>query len=503
MPEPILKLAAVEKSFGTVRAVKPLDLEVSTGEVLGLVGENGAGKSTLIKILSGLHTPDKGTILWHGVDARFESPHHALQAGIATIHQELAYFPHLSVSENMLMGDAWPRHFWGGVNWRQLHERARQQLSRFDLEISPEISFRELSSAEKQEVAVARALSRQARLLILDEPTASLSEPEVERLFARLNRLRSDGKALIYVSHRLDEILKLTDRIAVLRDGELVANYATRDADIDRIVRDMVGRPLNQVYPHRRTKKSGTPMLELENVTRAGMFRDITFNVCAGEIVGLAGLVGAGRSEIGRAIYGLFPIDDGTMKLCGQRWTPSGAHDSLRLGLAYLPEERKRQGFVADHSVNDSISIGFSDLISRCGLISRAGESNRVQRAMAAYSIRATGPEQEIGMLSGGNQQKAMLARWLGREPQVIILDEPTRGVDVGAKAEIHSLIDRLADSGKAVLLISSDLPEVMGMSDRILVMHRGTISVELSAEAATQENVILAASGLYHAAVR
>jgi rhamnose transport system ATP-binding protein len=497
---PLLKLEGVAKSFGAVRALKPVTLELAAGEVVGLIGENGAGKSTLIKVLSGVQAPDAGAIFWEGARVSFCSPHDALAAGIATIHQELAYCGHLTVAENMLLGESWPRHRWGGVDRHRLGALAEEHLARFDLDIGAETVFGELSSAQKQEVAIAQALSRQARLLILDEPTASLSEPEVVRLFAHLQRLRREGVAMLYVSHRLDEILQLTDRVVVLRDGERVALYPTREADVNRMVRDMVGRPLDQVYPHTRPDRPGVALLELEGVTRAGMFEDITFQLRAGEIVGLAGLVGAGRSELGRAVYGLYPIHRGAMRLGGRAWRPRGPHESLAAGLVYLPEERKRQGLVLDHSVGDSISIGFSDLIARWGLIPPRAETGRVRQALADYDIVASGPRQAIGTLSGGNQQKALLARWLDRDPRVIVLDEPTRGVDVGAKAEIHALIDRLAAGGKAVLLISSDLPEVLGMSDRLLVMHRGRVSTELQGAAMTQENVILAASGLYRA---
>ncbi len=289
----------------------------------------------------------------------------------------------------------------------------------------------------------------------------------------------------------------------MLRDGELVATYRTSETDLSRIVRDMVGRSLDQIYPHTRPGQPGEPLLELKKVGRAGMFHDITCAVRAGEIVGLAGLVGAGRSELGRAIFGLYPNDHGTMRLRGQPWRPSGPHEALRASLVYLPEERKRQGLVMDHSVKDSISIGFSEMMSRWGLINGRTESDRVETAMQRYGIRARNVSQEVGTLSGGNQQKTLLARWLERSPSVIILDEPTRGVDVAAKAEIHSLIDRLAGQGKAVLMISSDLPEVLGMSDRVLVMHHGTIAAELQSGEMTQENVILAASGLYRSMIQ
>ncbi len=495
----LLQLRSVEKSFGGVKALQGVSLEIDAGEVLGLIGENGAGKSTLIKILSGVHRPDRGEIIWQGRATQFAAPRAAMEAGIATIHQELACFTHLSVAENMLLGEPWPRHFWGGVNWPRLHEETRNRLARFDLNIPTDRFFSQLSAAQKQEVAIARALSRQARLLILDEPTASLSEAEVERLFVHLNRLRQEGVAILYVSHRLDEILRLTDRVTVLRDGKGVAGYRTAETNVRQMVRDMVGRPLDQVFPHTRHGTLGAPLLELQNLSREGMFMGINLTVRAGEIVGLAGLVGAGRSELGRAIYGLYSRDAGSMRLCGSPWNPAGPHQSLQAGLVYLPEERKRQGLVLDHSVGDSISIGFSDLLSSRGLIRAKEEQARLRHAMNAYDVRATGLKQAVGTLSGGNQQKAMLARWLERDPRVIILDEPTRGVDVGAKAEIHALIDRLASQGKAILLISSDLPEALGMSDRVLVLYHGTISTELQGDEMTQENVILAASGLYH----
>ncbi|MBI4325279.1 MAG: sugar ABC transporter ATP-binding protein, partial [Chloroflexi bacterium] len=446
-----------------------------------------------------VHAPDGGAIHWLGKAVKFATPHDALAAGIATIHQELACFGCLSVAENLRLGERWPRSRWGGVDWPQLHAEARETLARFDLNIPTGRFFNELSSAQKQEVAIARALSQKARLLILDEPTASLSEPEVERLFAHLNRLRQAGVAIIYVSHRLDEILKLSDRVAVLRDGELVATYPTAATDVNRLVRDMVGRPLDQVYPHARSGLPGPVLLELRGVGRAAMFHDLSFSVRAGEIVGLAGLVGAGRSELARAIYGLYPIDRGKIRFCDNSWEARCPHQAVKAGLVYVPEERKRQGLVLDHSVGESISIGYSDLLTSWGLIRQDADHGRRQSALERYGIRATNAEQTVGTLSGGNQQKTLLARWLDRDPKVIILDEPTRGVDVGAKAEIHGMIDRLAGAGKAVLLISSDLPEVLGMSDRVLVMHSGTISTELSGATMTQENVILAASGLYH----
>lgn len=497
MPGSLLALQGVSKSFRGVPALKPLNLELRAGEILGLVGENGAGKSTLIKILSGVHQTDSGRISISGVPVEFRSPRQALDAGIATIHQELEYFGRLTVAENILFSETWPRTWWRGVDWRRLNATARRHLAEFEIAICPEQMFDELTAAEKQEVSIASALARDARLLILDEPTASLSEPEVKRLFVHLNRLRTRGIAIIYVSHRLDEIFAITDRVAVLRDGSLVADAPTRDVTPHQLVGTMVGRPLDQVYPRTRGSSTGEPMLTLNSLSRRGMFDEISFEVHAGEIVGLAGLVGAGRSELARAIYGMYFADSGTMTVQGRPWSPTSSHAALQRGLVYLPEERKRQGLVLDHSVAETLTIGLGDLLSRFGLISERHERSRVLEILRKYDVRAGNPDQPIGALSGGNQQKTLLARWLEREPSVIILDEPTRGVDVGSKAQIHAIIDRLARRRRAVLMISSDIPEVLGMSDRVLVMNRGRIVRELSGGSLTEHNLILAASGL------
>jgi ABC-type sugar transport system ATPase subunit len=498
MSDPLIQLAGLTKSFAGVTALRGVDLELMPGEILGLVGENGAGKSTLIKLLSGVQSPDGGVIRLGGQPVTLASPRDALTAGIAAVQQELECFPHLSVAENLLLGERWPRRMWGGVDWPALHAEAGRRLTQFGVAIETHRMLEELTAAEKQEVGIAGAVARRARLLILDEPTASLSEPEVRRLFSHLRRLRAQGVAILYVSHRLDEIFELTDRVAVLRDGALVAANRTSEIDAARLAFDMVGRPLDQVYPRARSGALGPPQLELAGVSRSGLFHDVTLAVRSGEIVGLAGLVGAGRSELARAIYGLYPVDVGTMLIGNKVWQPRQSRDALRSGVVYIPEERKRQGLVLDHALESAIGIGFSDQLTRWGMIRGGRERQRVREAISRYGIRATGPQQPVATLSGGNQQKALLARWLERDPRVVILDEPTRGVDVGAKAQIHALIDQLAAQGKAILYISSDLGEIVGMSDRILVMNRGTIETELHGPEMTAQNVILAASGLY-----
>ncbi|MEZ6046620.1 MAG: sugar ABC transporter ATP-binding protein [Planctomycetaceae bacterium] len=494
---PLLKLDHLTKSFGSFVALKPLSLSVERGKILGLVGENGAGKSTLIKLLSGLYQPDSGSILFQGNQVVFSSAGEALETGIATIHQELEYAAHLTVAENMLLGEAWPRTRWFTTDWKKLHQIARDRLVSFGIELPTDAQFESLSAVQKQEVAIANALARQAKLLILDEPSAALTEPEIKRLFGHLKRLRTEGVSIIYVSHRLDEIFELTDDVAILRDGSLIEHSPTSRFSAERMVSQMVGRDLEQVFPHRKDRLVGQPLLELENVSRHNMFTDVSFTLHAGEVVGLAGLVGAGRSELARAIYGLYPLDSGQMFYLRKPWKPGSAQHAVEAGLVYIPEERKRQALVLDHTLNDSISIGFANLISRYGFISLKQEREKVNSVLKTYDVRSSGPDQTIGQLSGGNQQKAILGRWFERNPEVIILDEPTRGIDIGAKAQIHSLIEDLADKGKAVLLISSDLPEVLSMSDRVLVMNRGRIETELTGDEKTEENVVLAASGL------
>jgi len=495
---PLLELRGVAKSFGGVPALRPLDLAVFPGEVVGLIGENGAGKSTLIKILSGLHQPDVGTLHWAGQFRRWANPREAQTNGIATIYQELACCERLTVAENLFLGEPWPRQPWGGTDWTALHAAARQRLSAFELDLDPKALMQTLSPAQRQEVAIARALGQNAQLLILDEPTASLSEREVKRLLRQLDRLRNSRVAIFYVSHRLEEILQITHRVVVLRDGALVAEYPTAEATIPRMVQDMVGRPpAARLTQGERAPTDGPPVFEARGLGKLGLFEDISFRIEAGEILGLGGLVGAGRSELARCLFGLYPPDVGGMRLRGQPWRPRSPAATVAAGIAYVPEERKRQGLVTAHSLGHNMSIAWLRRWARLGLVRRAEERQQVENAIARFGVRTRGPSQPIGTLSGGNQQKALLARWLELDPALVILDEPTRGVDIGAKAEIHRLIVERAGRGQAILLISSDLPELLALSHRVLVLHEGRLARELSGSDLTQENVLLAASGL------
>jgi rhamnose transport system ATP-binding protein len=493
----LLALQSISKGFGGTPALREVSLTIDSGETVGLIGENGAGKSTLIKILAGVHQPDAGEISWNEAARAFSGPMEALRTGIATIHQELAYFENLTVAENLMLGEKWPRHWWGGTDWTALNAEARRRLEACELKLDPGAMFHTLSPAQRQEVAIARSLAHEAKLLILDEPTASLTEPEVERLFAHLGRLRAAGVAILYVSHRLDEILKLTDRVVVLRDGAKVVEYSAAEATIPRMVREMVGRDL-AARPQRATveRLRGEVLFRAENITRKPLFRNITLTVHRGEIVGLAGLVGAGRSEVARAIYGLYAPEEGTMTLAGEAFAPTHPSEARARGVVYIPEERKRQGLVLDHSTASAVSMGFLKSISTFGVVASGKERRRVDDAVGRFGIKPVRPERPVGTLSGGNQQKALLARWLETDPQLVILDEPTRGVDVGAKAEIHRIIGELATQGKGIILISSDLPEVLGLSDRVVILHAGRIASEFDSEDATQEAILLAASG-------
>jgi len=494
---PLLELQNLSKSYGTVPALRSLSCTVWPGEVVGLVGENGAGKSTLIRLISGVIPPSAGQMLWSGKVVQFASPAAALASGIATIHQELNSCAHLSVAENMLLGEAWPRGRWRRVAWTSLMREASRRLLEFDLDIDPRRPMHQLTPAEQQEVAIAAALARDAQVLILDEPTASLTEMEARRLGARLRRLRDMGRSVIYVSHRLDEVMAVSDRILVLRDGRLTCDVPTPETSTPQVMEAMLGTiPARPQRTSQDRTSAGSPGFHMHRASCAGMFRDVSLHIGCGEIVGLGGLLGAGRSELARAIYGLYPLSSGRMELAGRPWSPGSPQQALAKGVVYLPEERKRQGLILEHSVLDSVGICIASRVSRWGWIQRAKERQIVQAVLKRYTVRVQSLGQPVGTLSGGNQQKLLLGRWLERDPQFVILDEPTRGVDVAAKSQMHSLIQELAARGKLVLLISSDLPELVSLSDRIVVLNRGTVVTTLSGPGKTEHAVLMAAAG-------
>jgi rhamnose transport system ATP-binding protein len=492
MSEPILKLDGISKSFPGVRALADISFDVRPGEVHALLGENGAGKSTLIKIMSGVYQPDTGTISLDGKPTTFGSPQEAQEAGIATIYQELLLFPELTVAENIFMGHA-PKNRFGAIDWGRMRERAHETLESLDIrDLDVRAVVGTLSVGNRQRVEIAKALSHNARILIMDEPTAALTERDVERLFGIVRLLRSRGVGVVYISHRLEEVFLLADRVTVLRDGEFVATKQVADTDRDDLIEMMVGRRIDQLFPKVETKR-GEVVLELENVFRSPMTKGVSLKLHTGEIVGIAGLVGSGRSELAEVIFGMTPAERGTIKVYGKPVridSPSVAKD---LGIAYVPEDRGRQGLVRPLPVFENVSLASLGRISRRTFIDRRAERELAEVSVKQLQIRASGIDQIVGDLSGGNQQKVGLSKWLATEPRIIIMDEPTRGIDVGAKTEIHRLMSELASRGMAVLMISSELPEVMGMSDRILVMRGGRIVAEVERAVATQAGIATA----------
>ncbi|RSN48677.1 MULTISPECIES: sugar ABC transporter ATP-binding protein [Actinomadura] len=489
----ILRVRGLRKTFPGVVALDGVDFALRPGEVHVLLGENGAGKSTLIKTLSGAHRPDEGAIEVDGRPVRIRSAQDAEDLGIATIYQEFNLVPELSVAENLFLGRP-PRRF-GLVDRRAMNAAARDLLARVGVAAEPTDRMAGLGIARSQMVEIAKALGQDARVLIMDEPTAVLTTGEVDRLFEIVARLRDEGVAVIFITHHLEEIPRIGDRVTVLRDGRSVAEVPA-DTPEDELVRLMVGRPIDAQYPRERTEP-GPALLEVRGLTRAGVFRDVSFEVRAGEVVGLAGLVGAGRTEVARAVFGADRPDAGEVRVDGRALPPGDVQAAMRAGLGLVPEDRKGQGLVLGADVQENLGLVTLGRASRGGVVDRAGQRRGAGEIAGRLNVRMSGLAQEVRTLSGGNQQKVVIGKWLLADAKVLILDEPTRGIDVGAKVEIYRLVNDLTASGHAVLMISSDLPEVLGMSDRILVMARGGIAGELPAGEATQDAVMaLAVSG-------
>jgi rhamnose transport system ATP-binding protein len=494
--QPLLQAREISKAFGGSRALSNVSLTLAAGEVHALLGENGAGKSTLGKILGGVYRPDTGGIWLEGRALTFASPADAMQHGIALLHQEPLIFPDLDIAENIFLG----RQPEGGIprriRWRALYDQARELLLRLGLRLDPRTPMRHLSVANQQMIEMARALLQQARIFILDEPTASLSPGEVADLFRIVRQLREEGAALVFIGHRLEEVFAISDRITVLRDGEYVGTTTPAETSPEEIVRMMVGRPLSTLYEH-ESSAPGEVRLRVEGLGRAGVFEDITFEARAGEIVGMAGLVGAGRTQIAEALFGIAPPDAGTVTLDGQPVAIRSPEQAIRLGLAYVPEDRQRHGLLLPLPIAQNITLPRLREFARAGWILRQREWETAQTYSQRLQVRGSrGVEQPVGELSGGNQQKVSLAKWLLTQPRLLILDEPTRGIDVGAKAEIYHLMGELAHQGMAILMISSELPEILAMSDRILVLREGRITGRFDRGAATQEAIMAAATG-------
>ncbi|AXG76575.1 sugar ABC transporter ATP-binding protein [Streptomyces paludis] len=491
-PDELLRIEGIRKTFPGVVALDSVDFDLRRGEVHVLLGENGAGKSTLIKMLSGAYRPDAGRVLVDGQEVRIHGAQDAERLGIATIYQEFNLVPELTVAENIFLGRQ-PRRF-GLIDRKKMYADAAELLERVGVATAPDTLVRELGIARLQMVEIAKALSLDARVLIMDEPTAVLTSEEVEKLFRIVRRLREDGVAVVFITHHLEEIAALGDRVTVLRDGRSVDQVPASTPE-DELVRLMVGRSIDQQYP-RRAAEAGEPLLSVAGLTRQGVFHDIGFEVRAGEVVGIAGLVGAGRTEVVRAVFGADHYDAGTVRVAGAVLPAHDVSASLAAGIGLVPEDRKGQGLLLDASVAENLGLVTLRAATRGGLVDRKAQHTAAEGMAERLGVRMAGLGQRVGTLSGGNQQKVVIGKWLLAEVKVLILDEPTRGIDVGAKVEIYELINALTDAGHAVLMISSDLPEVLGMSDRVLVMAQGRLAGELAAHEATQDAVMALAVG-------
>jgi len=490
MPVTLLETKLITKSFAGVRALNSVSFDLLEGEVHALIGENGAGKSTLIRVITGAIQADSGTLTIRGCPVPHNDPGVARSLGIAAIYQQPSLFPHLTVAENIALtlesGGAWRK-----VNWKERNRRARELIERIGGSIHPERLVSTLSMPEQQIVEIARAIGADAKILIMDEPTASLADREVASLFKIITLLRGQGAGIIYISHRLEEISAIAERVTVLRDGETVATRSMENVDKTTLIGMMVGRELSTVFPKRAVPMGGE-LIELRGVSnRAGGLRDISLSVRSGEILGVAGLVGSGRTQLAETLFGLTPADSGEISVSGTSVRITSPAQAIDLGIGYVPEDRRRHGVVLELPIAANTSLASLKIVARNGLIDRNKERALAVRYLHQLRIKATSVYSETGSLSGGNQQKVALARWLAIDPKILILDEPTQGVDVGSKAEIHGLMMDLAERGLAIIMISSELPEILGMSDRIAVMHQGTIAGVLSREEATQQKIL------------
>ncbi len=490
-----LRVTGIEKSYGPTRVLTDISLDLHKGRIHALVGENGAGKSTLIKIITGIVAADAGEIWLGGRKVRFQTPTQARAAGVAAVYQDPKLFPHLDVAENIYMGN-YPRTRLGTVDRRKMYAAAAANLQALGLHLDPRGLVAGLSIAELQFVEIARALSSPLQVLILDEPTSALTPAESTRLFAIVRKLRDRGTAILLITHRLEEVEAVADDITVLRDGRLVATRPANAIDRAELVRMMVGRPLESRGADHAAARVGPPLLRVENLGLAGTFAGVSFAVRAGEIVGMAGLVGAGRSEIAQALFGMKPPTAGRVFLRDEAVVPRSPGQMLGLGLAYLPEDRDGQGLIMQESIEQNVTLPIIGKLARLGVLARASQRRVAGEAVATYRVKADDIAQAVSTLSGGNRQKVAFAKWLTTRPSVLILDEPTHGVDVASKAQIHEIVRQLAQAGLAVLLISSDLPEVLEMSDRILVVAEGRLVADVPRAAATQEGVMAAATG-------
>lgn len=496
MPENIIfEMQQIRKDYPGVAALDNVDFCLYQGEVHILLGENGAGKSTLIKIIAGAVTKTDGTMTMNGTSYEIHSPKQAMMLGIATIYQELNLVTELTVTENIFLGRE-PVTKLGFIDSDCMRKDTCQILTSLDLNINPDSKVADLGIAQKQMVEISKAISMRMKILILDEPTAALNRQEIEQLFKIIGRLKEKGVGIIYISHRIEEIFEIGDRVTVLRDGKVVGTHRINEVVADDLIYLMVARELNEHFPKQKVE-IGAEVLRVEQLTRTGVLDDISFSVCAGEILGITGLMGSGRTELARAIFGADPIDSGDIFLNGKKVEIKSPRKAIELGIGYLSEDRKLQGLILKLSVAKNISLSNLDAVSFSGMISAQSEWQLSERYMKELQIKATGPDQLVQSLSGGNQQKVVISKWLACHSDILIFDEPTRGIDVAAKVEIYKLMNTLTARGAAIIMISSELPEILGMSDRILVMYQGQINGEFNPENTSQEKLLKCGLGV------
>lgn len=488
-------MTGISKAFNGNKVLNNVEFSVRKGEIHALMGENGAGKSTLMKILTGIYTRDTGEVKVKGKLVDFKNPKEAERSGIAVIHQELNILPDLTVAENLFLGNEKTYGKSGILKTREMNKEAKTILAKLGLDIDVKTVARQLSVGKQQIIEIAKAMSSNAEVIIMDEPTAALTEREIVSLFETIRTLQSNGVSFVYISHRMEEIFSLCDRITILRDGNYVGVKEIKKTSFDKIVQMMVGRELGERFPERNAI-IGDVKLTANGLTRNGYFEDISFELRRGEVLGIAGLMGAGRTEVAQSLFGYKKLDKGDVVLDGKPVKISNPLQAKKLGFGYVTEDRKSEGLIVDFSVRENLSLTNFNKVSSNGIIKANEEKELYETMVKRLGVRTSGPNQVAKSLSGGNQQKVVIAKWLGIEPNVLILDEPTRGVDVGAKKEIYTIINELAEKGVAILMISSELPEIIGMADRVLVMHEGTLTAELQKDEMTQERIMHYATG-------
>ena len=496
---PVLRLAGISKSFPGVRALSDVQLDLYAGEVTALIGENGAGKSTIVKVLTGIYQPDGGRIEIDGAPVHFPTADAAARHGVTAIHQETVLFDELTVAENIFIGHA-PRTRWGLIDWPAMEAQSRALLTRIGADLDPRLTLRELGIASKHLVAIARALSIDARVVIMDEPTAALSHKEIHELYDLVERLKAEGKAILFISHKFDEIFRIADRYTVFRDGAFIGAGRMRDVTEGQLVQMMVGRSVDHIFP-KRAHNIGAPVLTVSGYCHPTEFDGIGFTLHRGEILGFYGLVGAGRSEVMQSLFGITKPSKGACRIGDDIAVIRSTAEAIAQGIVYVPEDRGRQGAVKGMPIYQNVTLPSLRRTSRRGFLRMAEEFKLARDYTGRLDLRAASLDQDVGLLSGGNQQKVVIAKWLATKPRVIILDEPTKGIDIGSKAAVHEFMAELAAEGLAVIMVSSEIPEILGMSDRVIVMREGRIAAELTGSDMTPERLVRAAAGIAEAA--